>query len=308
MVKEKTSPPPCGEEEESGFERTVVTKIEKLNLPHDEKAYILFISGPLIGKMYLLDRQETVIGRAEDVDIAIGDARISRHHLKIFFSDEGAVMEDLGSTNGTFVNGERITRKTLQNGDKIHISSNTLFKFALGDAAERMFQEEMHQMANYDAVTGILNKHAFTKRLKEEFSYTKRRKGNLSLFMIDIDLFKKVNDTHGHMAGDYVLNGVAQRIATAIRDEDILARYGGEEFVVILRGTDAEGAFKLAERVRKLVASEPFKFEKISIPVTVSIGVATLANDNFADTKSLVARADACLYSSKENGRNRVSA
>ena len=171
-----------------------------------------------------------------------------------------------------------------------------------------MFQEEMDQMANYDAVTGVLNKHVFIRRLKEEFSYAKRKQWGMSLLMIDIDFFKKVNDTHGHMAGDYVLGGVAQRIQEAIRDEDILARYGGEEFAVILRETEAEGAAKLAERVRSLVAAKPFTFEKNDISVTISIGVATLAGDNFKDTDELIARADTCLYKSKEDGRNRVTA
>lgn len=306
-MKDKKTETPC-DTGEVASEKTVVTRIEKLAIPKDEKAYILFISGPLIGKMYLLDQEETLIGRSEDAEINITDARISRHHLKICVAEGHAVIEDLGSTNGTFVNGERITRQALQNGDKVHISSNTLFKFALGDAAERMFQEEMHQMANYDAVTGVLNKHAFTKRLKEEFSFSKRRRGMLSLFMIDIDFFKKVNDTYGHMAGDYVLNGVAQRIQSAVRDEDILARYGGEEFAVILRGTESKGAVVLAERIRKTVEAEPFKFEQHSIPVTISVGVSTLHGNNFADAQALLARADACLYQSKEDGRNRVSA
>lgn len=292
---------------EEGFEKTVVTSIERMSAPKDLRAYILFISGPLIGKMYLMDQEETIIGRSEDVDICISDSRVSRHHLKICLVGDKVVLEDLGSTNGTFVNGRRVRRHMLVNGDKVHISSDTLFKFALGDEAERMFQEEMHQMANYDAVTGILNKHAFIRRLKEEFSYAKRSRLPMSLFMIDIDFFKKVNDAHGHMAGDYVLSGVADRIAKAIRDEDILARYGGEEFAVILRGTESNGAFTMAERIRTLVAEKSFKFEKKRIPVTISIGIATLADDNFAETKELMTKADACLYESKNNGRNRVT-
>lgn len=290
------------------FDETIVTAIERMRNIGEEKAYILFISGPLIGKMYLLEEAETLIGRAEDVDICIADSRISRHHLRIVFSKGEAIIEDLDSTNGTFVNGERVKQRPLKNGDKVHISSDTLFKFAVGDEAERMFQEEMHQMANYDAVTGVLNKHAFAKRLKEEFSYAKRTHTGLGFLMIDIDFFKKVNDTYGHMAGDYVLNGVAQRIKKAIRDEDILARYGGEEFSVILRGTDAKGASMLAERIRKLVASEPFDFEQKKIPVTVSVGVAVFSNDNFPNPQKLVARSDERLYKSKQEGRNRVTA
>ena len=305
--------------DEETFEKTVVTSIEEVELPRDEKAYILFISGPLIGKMFLLEREETLIGRSEDVDICIADTRISRHHLRIILENGQAIIEDMGSTNGTFVNGQRVKKQALANNDKVHISSDTLFKFAIGDEAERMFQEEMHQMANYDAVTGVLNKHALLKRLKEEFSYAKRsqqREGGkskhpplpLSILMIDIDFFKKVNDTYSHMAGDYVLSGVAQRIQKTIRDEDILARYGGEEFLVILRGSDQPGAVGLADRIRALVQATPFRFEKHEIPVTISIGVATLIENNFATAQELISHADACLYKSKENGRNRVTA
>lgn len=294
--------------EEEAFEKTVVTSIKKMGVPRDEKAFILFIAGPLIGKMYLLDQSETIIGRADDVDISIADARISRHHVRLLIEEGQVIIEDMGSTNGTFVNGERISRCPLRNNDRIHLTSDTLFKFALGDEAERMYAEEMHQMANYDAITGVLNKHALLKRLKEEFSYAKRAKLPLSVLMIDIDFFKKVNDEYGHMAGDYVLSGVAQRIQKAIRDEDILARYGGEEFLVILRGSDKAGAVKLAERVRKLVEASPFRFEKKDIPVTVSVGAAVLEGKAAASAEKLVEKADQCLYRSKKDGRNRVTA
>jgi len=307
MTTEKKAPQKSHSDEDS-FDQTVITQLEKVHLPRDEKAYILFISGPLIGKMYLLEQAETVIGRADDVDISISDSRISRHHLRILIEGGGPIIEDLGSTNGTFVNGKRIKRHELKNGDKIHISSDTLFKFALGDEAERMFQEEMHQMANYDAVTGVLNKHAFIKRLKEEVSYAKRAKLSLSLLMIDIDFFKKVNDTFGHMAGDYVLNGVAQKIQLTIRDEDILARYGGEEFAVILRGTGLAGAALLAERIRTLVEESPFPFEKNMIRTTISIGIAELSEKTISTPEQLIIKADERLYQSKENGRNRVTA
>jgi len=296
--------------DEDAFDGTVVTSIEKFSLPVDEKAYILFIAGSLIGKMFLLEEAETVIGRADDddVDISISDPRISRKHTRITLMDGEAIIEDMGSTNGTFVNGTRVRRGKLNSNDKIHISSETIFKFAIGDEAERMFQEEMHQMANYDAVTGCLNKHVLLRRLGEEFSYSKRKRWDLSFLMIDIDFFKKVNDTFGHMAGDFVLNGVAKRVQGSIRDEDILARYGGEEFGVILRGIDSAGAMILAERIREAIEKKPFKFEKKIISVTISIGIATLDGDNFESSSDLIEKADEHLYASKENGRNRVTA
>jgi two-component system, cell cycle response regulator len=294
--------------DEDHSERTVVTHIKKIDTGEEEKAFILFISGPLMGKMCCLENQETVVGRSEDCDIRINDQRISRRHLKIRLVAGKAIIEDMGSTNGTFVNGERITTHILQNRDLIHISSDTLFNFAFGKEAERMALDSMYRMANYDAVTGINNKHVFDNRLEQEFAYARRNHLPLSLLMIDVDFFKKVNDTYGHMAGDYVLQGVAKRISNTVRDEDILARYGGEEFTVINRGTDMAGAMLLAERIRKTIDAEPFIFEKQSIKVTISIGVSSLLNDNFDTPQELVAHADAGLYKSKEGGRNRVTA
>ena len=174
-------------------------------------------------------------------------------------------------------------------------------------ASEAPRQESQWQGV-WDSFTGLLTKKAFVDRLSEEVERARRYGRTLGLVFFDIDFFKKVNDTYGHMAGDYVLKGVAARIGEALRDEDILARYGGEEFTVILRGTGSEAAVMSAERIRKLIESKPFKFEKQEIPITISVGVATLNDGNFKGTKEFLARADECLYRSKEGGRNRVSA
>lgn len=303
VKKEKTKA-----QEEEVSERTIVTKIPKIE-PEHQKAYILFISGPLMGEKYLLENRAITIGRDKECDIAISDSKVSRQHLRIGFEAGQVLLEDLGSTNGTFVNGERVMGPTiLKNGDQVHISPSTLFNFALGKEADLMFHDVMRQMANFDAVTGVCNKHIFEKRFAEEFSFASRKDLPLSLLMIDIDFFKKVNDTYGHMAGDYVLKGVAERIGKALRDEDILARYGGEEFTVVLRGTDKKGAIQLAERIRQLVESQPFSFENQSIPCTISIGVGTLFEGNFSTSAEMLAKADACMYKSKQGGRNRVTA
>lgn len=294
--------------DESSHDSTVITSIEKLETDQDRKAYVLFLSGPLQGKLYCLDQEQTIVGRAEDVDIPINDTRISRHHFRISTENGKAFIEDLGSTNGTFVNGKRVKHHELQNGDKIQISSSTVIKFAFGDKGERMFHDEFYQMANFDAVTNIYNKRFFNERFKEEFSHAKRNQTPLALIMIDIDFFKKVNDTHGHLAGDFILAQVAQAIKSTVRGEDILARYGGEEFAVVLRGIELTGAVLLAERIRKNLEDAPATFEEKKIPVTISAGVAALSGDNFKTPTDLIAAADEQLYRSKQGGRNKVSA
>lgn len=295
-------------QEEEVVDKTVVTSIEKFEDICDRRAYILFLSGPLQGKLHCLEKKQTIIGRSDDVDIQINDTRISRHHFRINVVEGEAVIEDIGSTNGTYVNGQRVKSQPLNDGDKIQISSSTVIKFAYGDKGERMFHDEFYNMANFDAVTGIYNKHAFARRIEEEFSHAKRTNLPLSLLMIDIDHFKKVNDSYGHLAGDFVLTHIAQRIGKTIRNEDILARYGGEEFVVILRGIEKDGAVQLAERARTAVEQEPLKFEGHTIAKTISIGVATLKGGNFDSPKALIEAADLQLYSAKEGGRNQVRA
>ncbi len=289
-------------------EKTIITQLTKFDEEQVKKAYVLFLSGPLIGKLLHIQEGITVLGRAPDANLVINDPRISRHHVKIDVTGQDVTIEDMGSTNGTFVNGKRITKQALADGDKIQISSSTVFKFALQDKTENIFHKELYKMAIIDPVTNVYNKRFFLERFNEEFSHSKRAKFPLSLLMIDIDFFKKVNDTYGHLAGDMLLHQLAKIGKTMVRNEDIFARYGGEEFVVVLRGTNKEGAVILAERLRQKVAGDPLIFEGQKIQITISIGVATLDDGrDHASTEDLIEDADKKLYQSKENGRNRTT-
>ncbi len=292
---------------DDAVDKTVVTSIEKLE-SCEREAFILFMSGPLQGKLKCLEQEKTIIGRDDKVDIQIKDIRISRQHFQIRVVDGNAILEDLGSTNGTYVNSQRVKVHQLQDGDKIQIPASVVIKFAYGDAGERMFHEEFYQMANFDAVTSLASKHAFIKRFDEEFSYASRTNLPLSLIMCDIDFFKKVNDTYGHLAGDLALSHIADLIKKTIRNEDIAARYGGEEFAVILRGIDLEGAKGLAERIRSIVEKTPMNFENKQIKITLSLGVANMDKEKYKKPKQLIQAADQCLYAAKESGRNQVQA
>lgn len=308
--KEKIAEKTVGNDEtlepQEVVDKTVITSIERLDTICEKEAYILFMSGPLQGKLHCLAKSTTVIGRDESVDIQIKDVRISRRHFQIDREGGFCILKDLGSTNGTYVNGSRAKVHALEDGDRIQIPGSVVIKFAHGDTGERMFLDEFYHMANFDAVTGATSKHAFTKRLDEEFSYANRTNNPLSLLMIDIDFFKKVNDTHGHLAGDLALSHIATSIMKTIRNEDIAARYGGEEFAVILRGIDSVGAAQLGERVRKGIEGFPMKFEDKMISLTVSVGVATLKEKNYKTPTELIDAADKCLYEAKETGRNKV--
>lgn len=307
-MSEKKNPPKAGEISiTKDVEKTIVTAIEKVGEGGQKQPYILFLSGPLIGKIHMLEEGTTSMGRGTDVTLPVNDNRVSRKHIEMIIAGDHVVLQDLGSTNGTFVNGKKVDQHVLADGDKIQISSNTIFKFALQDRTENVFHKELYKMAVVDAVTGIYNKRYFIERIKEELSHARRGKKALSLLMIDIDFFKQVNDTHGHLAGDMILQQVAQKLKGVVRAEDILARYGGEEFAILLRETTEANACLLAERMRILVADSSFAFEERPIPVTISIGIATHSDQtSFETCDALITASDECLYFSKEHGRNRI--
>ncbi len=295
--------------EETSGEQTLVTPFASLEETKEKHAYIIFLSGPLMGKLHLLEKKTICLGRSADVDIPINDVGISRHHVEIECKPGKVVLKDLGSTNGTYLNGQRVGDPVeLRDGDRIQISSATILKYAYQDQIENIFHEELYRMGTIDALTGAYNKRYFEGRIKEEFSYCFRNKVPLSLITFDIDHFKEINDTYGHPAGDYVLSGITALAKTMIRNEDILARTGGEEFVIMLKATKAGGALILAERLRKLIDLNDFEFEGHQIHATVSLGVATLSGRNFSDWQAMFQLTDRLLYQSKNAGRNRVSA
>ncbi len=292
-------------------EKTIVHSVADL-LAEAKKvsAYLIVVSGKTsVGKMFKLDRTEMTIGRGSDVDIMLDDEGVSRKHAKIVVRNDGTVqLVDLNSTNGTFNNGDKIDVAGLHDGDKIQIGSATILKFSYQDSFDEALQKNLYESATRDGLTRLYNKKYFLDTLRKEFAYCLRHRVALSLVIMDIDHFKRINDTYGHQAGDYVLSRLAGRVAEAIRAEDTLARYGGEEFVLLLREAPEDKAFILAERLRRLIETSDFTYNGQQIRVTLSAGIATLNDAEFSDTESFVAAADKHLYKAKQAGRNRVEA
>ncbi len=214
-------------------------------------------------------------------------------------------VEDLGSANGTLLNGEPVARAVLRDGDKIQVGKITVLKFTYADELEENLRRRMHDAALYDALTKGCNKQHFLERLDVEVSYARRHRGPLALLMLDVDHFKRVNDTFGHPAGDRVLAMVGQVITGTVRTEDLFARYGGEEFAVLCRGTDSDGAMALGERLRERVQAAALDCDGRPVAVTVSIGVGSWLEQPDS-SKRLIDEADQALYTAKRAGRNRV--
>ena len=247
-----------------------------------------------------------VIGRGDKVDLRLVDEGISREHARLSKAEGRVVLEDLGSTNGTYCNGQRVARHPLVEGDKILIGSTTILKFSYQDKLDEMFQRQMSESALRDGLTRAYNKRYFSDRIESEFQYALRHTTPLSLIFLDIDHFKKINDVHGHQAGDLVLAQLSTLVMSMLGEDESLSRYGGEEFAIVARGVDLDAAVALSERLRASVEGHPFIHQGTSIPVTISVGVARAPAAGMSASGDLVARADEAMYAAKRGGRNRV--
>lgn len=286
-----------------------------LETPEEEnkskrQAVLIVMSGPTTGQtVFLESKAKWNLGRLNTSDIVFHDASVSRSHCDLVFEPPSKwCAEDLGSSNGTYVNGKRIQgRVLLTPGDKIQLGSTIITKFVLQDDVESAFQRELYESATKDALTGLYSKRFFMDQLEIEFNYHARIKKPLTIVMSDLDHFKKVNDTLGHLAGDFVLKETGKLYLSILRKGDLVGRYGGEEVIFMLRDTPLQGAKIFAERIRKMIESHAFVFEGKQIPVTISIGLATYLDENFKNPEALIKEADEYLYKAKQSGRNRVS-
>ena len=183
------------------------------------------------------------------------------------------------------------------------IKSNNKYIIDIFDGADKLVKN-LEKEAIYDALTNCYNKKEIEVLLEKFLEESLRYSSSLSIMMLDIDFFKKVNDTYGHLAGDFVLKEVAYIIKSTIRNSDICGRFGGEEFVVVLPNTKLNGAMKLAERIRKSIKTYQFEFKNQSIPITISIGITSVSKND--SVFSFIERVDEALYESKSKGRDRV--
>jgi two-component system cell cycle response regulator len=273
------------------------------------RATLMVISGSLAGNVIRLVQERTTIGRSKSADIVLTDEGVSRIHCIIYGHGDTFSFEDQRSTNGTIVNGRQVAAGELAAGDRIQLGSEAVLQFGYFDDHEEELAKKMYEGATRDPLTHALNRRHFLERFNAEISYATRHEDKLAAIIFDVDHFKSINDSFGHLGGDSVLKAIGATVGALLRTEDIFARYGGEEFVVIARGLSLQQATKLAERIRKTVEDHDFSFERKRINVSVSAGVAELAEVKTADRAGELLRlADVRLYAAKQAGRNRVIA
>jgi diguanylate cyclase (GGDEF)-like protein len=267
---------------------------------------LVVVYGGQLGKAFYLQDTMQIIGRSGSCDIQLPEDSVSRRHARVTVSGHLVTVDDLGATNGLFVNGHRVTRAELQNGDRLHLGE-TVLKYLSPNNAESKFHEDIYRLMTVDDLTQAFNRAYFQESLKRELSRALRYARSLSLALLDIDQFKEINDTHGHPAGDDILKAFVALVKGHIRQSDLLARYGGDEFAVILPEADADAARKFCEKLRALVAAYPFRCGETQAEVTTSIGLQSY-NPAYGELSAdqLVAAADKQLYDAKKAGRNRI--
>ena len=289
---------------------TWITSPKRLLSAASQEACLVHIypTGPNMGCRYPLGGRTLTIGRGEDCDIRLHDHSVSRRHARIEQTPEGFLVFDQQSTNGTFVNDRQLDSSwILQDGDYLRVG-NCIYRYLAGGNIEAEYHEEIYRLTILDGLTQIHNQRYMTEFLEREVVRSQRHSRPLAVLMIDLDRFKAINDTHGHLCGDFVLREMTDVIRTTVRKEDLFARYGGEEFVLVLVETNRDEAVLVAERIRQSIADHHFQFESALINLTISIGVACMSGDMEITPGGLLKSADDNLYQAKRAGRNRVVA
>lgn len=298
-------------------DETIIAKPEDFSLNQPQKrrrACLIQYSGSQLGKIYYIEDPTVIIGRNNAHPIFIQDPSVSRNHVKLTQKADQIWAEDLGSSNGTFINDSRIAEAVqLRDRDMLQIG-NIVLKYCASDSLEVMIQDKIYRMATIDAGTQVYNKQYLMDALAAEIKFARNANRPLSIIYYDLDHFKKVNDTYGHNAGDVVLRDSANLVKSIVRKDDIFGRFGGEEFIIVLPNTTEATAVELAERVRKGIENHQFTLEFDQDGVkqlvfhkqTFSLGVAEL-NANMKNVEEFLETADKRLYNSKQSGRNRVT-
>ena len=267
-------------------------------------ACVVVIHGEGLGRRADVDERAVIVGRSQEADLHIPHKSVSRQHCHIWRDGDEYRVRDLEATNTTRVNDLAISETTLSDGDHITLGESIL-KFISHSSVEARYHEEIYQLATQDALTDLHNRRHFIDMVDKEIARAMRHQRALTLCIIDVDLFKPVNDRYGHISGDNVLRKIASIVRRHVRSDDFAARIGGEEFAVLLPECDAQAGHAFAERLRQSIADVVFRPGEEPLTITVSVGVASLTTER--DTCSrMMAAADAALYRAKALGRNQV--
>jgi diguanylate cyclase (GGDEF)-like protein len=268
---------------------------------------MVVLYGPNVGQVYKLEKNRILIGRDRSAEIRISEVGISRRHAMLNKdASNNYTLEDLGSRNGTYLGDKRLEGPhKLENNDRVRFGASSVLKYVFGSDPEASYALTMYEAAMNDGLTGVFNRRYMEVRLVSELAFARRHMAPVALLLIDLDHFKRVNDTYGHPAGDQVLKEFARLVKKSIRAEDTLGRYGGEEFAILARLTDKTKGKIIAERIRSKIAEHVFLSDSHKLQITVSVGVAA-GGSRLPTPEELLQAADRALYQAKKAGRNQV--
>lgn len=275
----------------------------------DKFGLLQILRGEDVGREFELKPGNNLIGRQDICHIKIVNKTISRRHAQIVVNPEAPadsrhVIYDLQSTNGVRVNGELTTGRPLRDGDRVQFGS-VVCKFSEIDSIERDFLKEIKKLIEYDRRTELLQIKPFYERLQNELQDAETQNRPMALLMMDLDGLKRINDAHGHLAGTFVIEKIAQILNSEISASGVAAIYGGDEFTAYLQNSTRNEAAEHAEHIRELVENLDFSEKNIKDGVTISIGVAEYPTDA-SEMMQLVSNADRALMTAKTEGKNRV--
>lgn len=271
---------------------------------------LLVLAGADIGTVFYFDESGKTIGRDSEAGICLKDELVSRRHAQVYQerSEQGDaihyVVVDLHSRNGTLVNEERVDRAFLREGDKVQLG-RTILKFVVHDAGERRYQQEIQRRIHHDELTGLLTARRFYERLDERLRRAHREHHTLAVAMMDLDSLKAVNDSHGHLAGSFVIKSVGGLLQRELGPLGDVGRYGGDEFVACLPGLTGDDALPRLQQLLCSVSGATLAFGELALRVSLSVGVATYPWDGLA-VEEIVNAADKALLAAKRAGKNRV--
>ncbi len=280
--------------------------------PMRTRPVLVVMNDDRFSEWHILKQRATSMGRDPGAALQLRDDTVSRIHAVIEYGNHQldetpeCWLADNESRNGTFLNGIKITnRERLHNGDRIFVGNTSLTYFVRTED-EILSSKRLQQLATIDTLTGLPNKVFMLSEYEREFERAQRYNRPVSLVMMGLDDFKKVNEAHGVQVGDYVLKRTGKLITARIRSHDIAARFGGDEFALLMPETNLQGALVMSERLRNSVGSHVFTTDDTQVRLTMSVGVTQYNPLTDETLKDVIERGATALIQAKGKGKNFV--